>query len=210
MVLDVETAICEEPGRENIIPELSVGNNIREIRAKRRFSLRQLAEDSGLNINTLSLIENGRTSPSVSTLQCLARALYVPITSFFEPEAVKKQIVFTRHDNRTATVINKALMQNLAKDYSGNSIQPLIVTLEPGMGSGSQAIVHSGHEFVCCLSGCVQYQVGQEAFTLEQNDSLIFPAQLPHNWNNRGEMTAKVLLILLQNEHETPVAQHFQ
>ena len=40
-----------------------VGARIREIRTRYHLSLRKLAERSGLNINTLSLVENGKSSP---------------------------------------------------------------------------------------------------------------------------------------------------
>ena len=52
-----------------------VGAKIREIRTRYHLSLRKLAERSGLNVNTLSLVENGKSSPSVSTLQHVARAV---------------------------------------------------------------------------------------------------------------------------------------
>ena len=61
--------------------EVDVGQRLRVLRTEHGHSLRRLADLSGLNVNTLSLIENGRTSPSVSTLQQLARALQVPISS---------------------------------------------------------------------------------------------------------------------------------
>ena len=192
-------------------PDLIVGNNIRKIRNRKKLSLRQLSEESGLNINTLSLIENGKSSPSVSTLQCLARALYVPITSFFEPETVKTQVAITRHDQRTSTAINNALMQNLAKDYFSNAVQPFVVTLEPGGGSGSQEIVHSGHEMVYCLAGSVRYRVGDEVFDLFQDDSIVFAAHLPHSWKNLTDETAKILLILCrEDEMGSPGVQHFR
>ncbi|MCE1252519.1 MAG: helix-turn-helix domain-containing protein, partial [Anaerolineae bacterium] len=82
----------EQPGL--LSAELLVGMKLRYLRNQKGFSLRVLAERSGLNINTLSLVENGKSSPSVSTLQQLARALEVPITSFFESEPQEKQIVF--------------------------------------------------------------------------------------------------------------------
>ena len=55
--------------------EIDVGQRLRELRAMRGLSLRALSGQSGLNVNTLSLIENRRTSPSVSTLQQLALTL---------------------------------------------------------------------------------------------------------------------------------------
>ena len=44
--------------------KISVGQRLREIRASRGLSMKSLAQMSGLNINTLSLIENERTSPT--------------------------------------------------------------------------------------------------------------------------------------------------
>ena len=73
-------------------PEISVGSRLRELRNERSLSIRALAERSGLNVNTFSLIENGKTSPSVSTLQQIAAALEVPITAFFETNAPKNSI----------------------------------------------------------------------------------------------------------------------
>ena len=45
--------------------DLLVGQRLKDLRTKNGFSLRALADSSGLNINTLSLIENGKSSPSV-------------------------------------------------------------------------------------------------------------------------------------------------
>ena len=75
--------------------EVLVGKRLRMIRTNRGFSMRTLADRSGLNINTLSLIENGKTSPSVSTLQLLATALDVTLSSFFAQESPEKNVVYT-------------------------------------------------------------------------------------------------------------------
>ena len=73
---------------------VDVGHCLRKLRAERDLSIRSLAERSGLNVNTLSLIENGKSSPSVSTLQQLATALEVPITAFFESDIPKNNISY--------------------------------------------------------------------------------------------------------------------
>ncbi len=72
---------------ENTEMDIDVGRSLRQLRGKTQLSLRALAKKSGLAINTLCLIENGKTSPSVSTLQRLALGLEVPITAFFETNA---------------------------------------------------------------------------------------------------------------------------
>src|SRR4030042_5983285 len=60
-------------------PLIDVGRNLRDLRAEQGLSIRSLAELSGFNVNTLSLIENGKSSPSVSTLLQLSSALTIPI-----------------------------------------------------------------------------------------------------------------------------------
>ena len=54
-------------GVEPSSQESHVGQRVRQLRMDRGYSIRGLAEASGLSVNTLSLIENGKISPSVST-----------------------------------------------------------------------------------------------------------------------------------------------
>ena len=79
--------------------EVSVGHGLRKLRSEHNLSIRALAEKSGLAVNTLSLIENGKTSPSCSTLQQIATALGVPITAFFETELPQNPVVHVRAAN---------------------------------------------------------------------------------------------------------------
>ncbi|MBE0687348.1 MAG: cupin domain-containing protein [Anaerolineaceae bacterium] len=191
-------------------PENMVGNNLRSLRTKRGFSLRALAERSGLNVNTLSLVENGKSSPSVGTLQQLAQGLKVPITTFFETEQVEKRVVFTPVEQRPLAAFGSTQMQNLGKDLAGKVVQPFVVILQPGMGSGDRMIVHTGHEFVYCLEGSIYYQIGQEEFDLQRGDSIVFEAHLPHCWENKGEEVAQILLTLYPtDEREEPGGRHF-
>jgi len=128
--------------------EVLVGRKLRELRSRHGLSLRSLADRSGLNINTLSLIENGKSSPSVSTLQQLALALSVPLSAFFEDEFIEKRVVFTPAHSRPLAEFGSTQMENLAQNLVGNAVQPYMVTLKPGMGSGDRMIVHTGYEFV--------------------------------------------------------------
>jgi transcriptional regulator with XRE-family HTH domain len=194
----------------NLSAEIFVGLKIRELRYQREFSLRTLAERSGLNINTLSLIENGKSSPSVSTLQQLSQALEVPISAFFESEPVSKRVVFTGHNHRPEATFRNAQMQNLGKDLADNAVQPFVVTLEAGAGSGEDMIVHTGHEFVYCLRGKVLYTIDQVDYLLEPEDSVVFEAHLPHQWKNIAEDSSQIILILYPaDQHEEPGGRHF-
>jgi transcriptional regulator with XRE-family HTH domain/predicted Fe-Mo cluster-binding NifX family protein len=196
--------------QENTPAEVLVGRKLRELRNKRGLSLRALAERSGLNFNTLSLVENGKSSPSVGTLQQLALALEVPISTFFESDPVEKRVVCTPADQRPQASFGSTLIQNLGRDLAGSAVQHFIVTLKPGMGSGEREIVHTGHEFVFCLGGSIHYQIEGSEYPLRPGDSLVFESHLPHRWENKGADTAQILLIIYpSDQHEDPGGRHF-
>lgn len=191
--------------------EAEVGRRLRQLRARRSLSLRALADLSGLNVNTLSLIENSKTSPSVSTLQQLARSLQVPITAFFETDLAPRPVVFTPANQRPVAQFGNTRMQNLARDHSTGSLQSFVVILQPEETSGETLIVHTGHEFVFGLAGSVQYRVADENYTLGPGDALAFEAHLPHCWKNYGASEAQFLLILQPaDQRDTPLERHFQ
>jgi len=202
-----------DPGErdsESLPAELVVGMKIRQLRNQNRLPLRALAELSGLNINTLSLIENGKSSPSIGTLHQLARALKVPINAFFEIDPLPRHVVFTSHDSRPETLLNNTRLENLGKNLAGNVVQPFVVALGPGAGSGNQMVVHTGHEFVYCLSGKICYFIDGETYLLEAGDSVVFEAHLPHRWQNVCEGESKIILVLYPaDQREEAGGRHF-
>jgi transcriptional regulator with XRE-family HTH domain len=190
--------------------EISVGRHLRSIRALRGLSMRELADASGLNINTLSLIENNKTSPSVSTLQQLATTLKVPLTLFFEADVPHKSVAFQKAGQRPRADFSYGVMEDLGAGLTLRGGQPLIVALEPQTNSGSRPIVHTGHEFVYCLDGQLTYIIDGQKYLLEAGDSLIFEAHLPHRWGNFGKSPTRSLLIICPtDENDHPTERHF-
>ena len=205
----MNNAVDLNQGATQTPAEALVGKKLRELRHNRGLSLRALADRSGLNINTLSLIEKGKCSPSVGTLQQLARGLTVPLSAFFEEEAVEKRVVFTPAHSRPLAEYGAAQMENLALDLAGGAVQPFMVTLKPGMGSGERVVVHTGHEFVYCLSGEVQYRIEEVEYLLKAGDSLVFQSHLPHCWQNSGSQPAQLLMVLYPaDEKEEAGSRH--
>jgi transcriptional regulator with XRE-family HTH domain len=203
------------PQNRPLLPERSgegnvVGPRLREIRTSRKFSLRTLADLSGLNVNTLSLIEHGRSSPSVSTLQHLAHSLQVPITEFFQANHTGRQLVHQRNGQRRSVAFEHSMMEDLADGMPRFGAEPIIVTLKPGAGCGDKPVVHTGREFVYCLHGRIVYTVDGGKYLLEAGDSLVFEAYLPHHWKNIGAEPSQALLVLCpMDERDRPTERHF-
>jgi transcriptional regulator with XRE-family HTH domain len=194
----------------NLSSEVNVGRALRKLRAEYDISIRALAELSGLNANTLSLIENCKTSPSVSTLQQIAAALKVPITTFFETEAALQVIVHQKAGQRQAAAFNYGTLADMGAGFARPGIEPFVVSLEPQAHSGNSPIVHTGVELVYCLEGRIGYEVDDQTFTLEPGDSLLFEARLPHRWRNAGETVSRSLLLLCPaDERDHGDERHF-
>ena len=190
--------------------DINVGRRLRELRAERGLSIRALAELSSLNVNTLSTIENSKSSPSVSTLQQVAAALQVPITAFFETPMAPRRIIFQRGCERQVAAFASGNLANLGIGFSSAGMEPFYVTLEPHADSGEASIVHTGLEFVFCLQGQMGYTVDGQDFSLSPGDSLLFEAHLPHRWRNTGEIpTHSLLLLCPADERDHPDERHF-
>ena len=189
---------------------ISVGRRLRELRVEKGFSIKSLAEKSGLAVNTLSLIENQKSSPSVNTLEQLAIALEIPLSLFFEPIEKEKQLIFTRASQRRKTVIHGVHVEDCGLNLQGQVLQPLVVTIPAGQESGSMQIVHTGHEFIYCLSGEIIYTVDNKPHKIKQGDSLLFEAHLPHRCKNTSSSSAVYLLIMMPGDkNEIPGELHF-
>ena len=191
--------------------EVNVGYGLRKLRSERSLSISALAEKSGLAVNTLSLIENGKTSPSCSTLQQIATALGVPITAFFETELPQNTVVYVRACQRSHAAFTHGTLEDLGAGLRNRVVEPFIVTLEPNAGSGATSIVHTGHEFVYCLRGRIIYTVEERPYLLEPGDSLLFESHLPHRWQNIDSGSSQALLVLCPSDmRDHPTERHFE
>ena len=199
-----------KPSTEAPIPaEINVGLRLRELRTIQGLSIRSLAEMSGLNFNTLSLIENEKTSPNVNTLQQLATALRVPMTAFFDHSITQKEVVFQKNGQRPRTLFPHGELEDLGGGLALGEATPLLMTSKPNSNSGSDAIVHTGQEFVYCLEGSITYWVGDTEYQLETGDSLIFQAYIPHHWENKGDVISRSILVICPSDNsDRSVEQH--
>lgn len=194
----------------NETPSVNVGQLVKQIREARGISIRELSRLSGLSANALSMIERGRTSPSVSTLYRLTAALNVPITALFSQEQALEPIVYRSMETRTHVPFPLGVWEGLGGESFTGRMQPFMLTLESGAKSGREKIVHTGSEFVFCLRGILEYEVEDKIFTLEAGNSLLFSARLTHRWRNPGRVVTNAIIVLSGfEEYEAPGSFHY-
>ena len=72
--------------------EVAIGRSVRAFRRQQGMTVADLAAVTGLSIGMLSKIENGITSPSLTTLQVLSHAFSVPVTAFFKSYEERREV----------------------------------------------------------------------------------------------------------------------
>ena len=182
--------------------EVAIGREVKNYRKQHNITVAELAKSTGLSIGMLSKIENGMTSPSLTTLQTLANALSVPLTSFFKGfeesrEAVHvkagKGLEADRRGTRAGHQYN--LLGHIGANTSGVIVEPYIITLteEADIFPDFQ---HDGIELIYMLEGEVEYRHGDKIFLLEPGDSLFFDADAPHGPRKHIKLPARYLSII--------------
>jgi transcriptional regulator with XRE-family HTH domain len=188
---------------------VNLGEHLRRLRETRGISMRYLAQASGLSANALSMIERGKSSPSVSTLYKLADALHMPVTSFFGEEEERQQVIFFRSHEGPQVPIVRGHWEGRGGEKFIGRVEPFVLTLDVGADSGPAPMVHTGHEFVFCLMGNIEYSVEERLYLLNSGDSLLFAAHLSHHWRNAGKIPANLLIVLSGfEETDQPMAVH--
>ncbi|GAB4529652.1 MAG: cupin domain-containing protein [Anaerolineae bacterium] len=188
---------------------LSLGSRLRSLRKERDLTQRELASLAGISSNAISLIERNEISPSVATLQSLAAALKVKMSYFFD-EDVQTNVMHIRAGERPSLESKGVTIESVGKRLSGQELEPFFISLAPDSESGRRQVIHSGHEFVYCVRGRVEYEIDGNVYMLDAGDFLLFEAQLPHHWRNPTQEKAELLLILQTPDGSNePVRRHF-
>ena len=185
---------------ENDLPA-AIGRQVRSIRLHKKLTIAQLARETGLSNGMLSKIENGQTTPSLTTLQNLSQALNVPLTTLFKGFEESREAMHVKSGDgleaeRAGT--RSGHQYNLLGHITGSSdvtIEPYLITLTRE-SDVFPTFQHEGLEFLYMLEGRVDYRHGRSTFLLEPGDSLIFDADAPHGPENLIELPARYLSII--------------
>ena len=165
-------------------PVSRVGHQVRALRIASGTSGGKLASNSGVSPSMLSRIERGLVSPSVETLDRIAKGLGVPVSRFFGDQAKRTDFCHVRAGqglvvDRIGAVAGYRY-ELLGHSLSGNLfVEPYLVTLLPEAGP-YVAFQHPGLKFLYFLSGTVTYRYGAKAVEVGAGDTLLFDATALH------------------------------
>ena len=184
------------PGAEAPPVEVDLGARIRALRLARGETLRQLAAQAGVTESFLSQVERGVASPSIASVQRIARALGQSIAELFAADESAGIVVRVRDRRRVVYQGLGAVDEFLTRRTDGR-LQVILSTIEPGGGTGDEAYTHdSDEEVVVVLEGSLDLWVGSEHYRLEAGDAVTHSSRVPHRNTNPGPGVARVLFCI--------------
>jgi quercetin dioxygenase-like cupin family protein len=170
--------------------KLDIGSKIRAIRKRKKMTIAQMCEATGLSKGFVSNVENNNTSPSISTLQTIASCLGVPLPYLLLEKQQHMRVV--KKDARTATSFNNLKIEHLT---SKGGLRMMIVEFPPGASIG-EPNVHEGEECHLVLEGRILAEQGEDSTIIEEGDSFSWNASVPHFVKNIGDVKAVVLIAI--------------
>jgi transcriptional regulator with XRE-family HTH domain len=178
--------------------EVSIGREVHAFRKQQNITVAELAAATNLSIGMLSKIENGNTSPSLSTLQVISNALSVPLTAFFQQFEEQRAAVHTkagagvqieREGTRAGHQYN--LLGHIGGNSSGVIVEPYLITLDSESDT-FKTFQHSGIETIFMIEGEVDYLHGNKIYPLKPGDTLFFDCGRTAWAGETGQTAGKV------------------
>lgn len=202
----------DEMDQHNVagVEDLAIGKKVRQLRSRRKLTLQQLSEKTGLSKPLLSQVENGHVVPPVATLLKIAAAVGVNISHFFQVEEREVRVSLTRAAERSSVGPRPHqtgeeggyAYESLEIHKARKSMQPLWVHFAPMATDKMVFYSHEGEECVYLMAGRAEFRTPEGSWTMEEGDCLYFDSDVPHAFRSLGKAPAEAFVIVYAGGRE--------
>ncbi|SHG05606.1 transcriptional regulator, XRE family with cupin sensor [Microbulbifer donghaiensis] len=164
-----------------------VGARLKAVRIMHDLSQRELAKRAGVTNATISLIEQGRVSPSVGSLKKVLDGIPLSLAEFFSLRFDDQSPVFFHADDMP--VVGEGAIRSRLLGAAGDErdMSILHTVYPPGTDSGPQLYCRGGAQGGIIMAGQLEVMVGGEVALLGPGDGYYFSNNRPHRFRNPGD-----------------------
>ncbi|KAA0682374.1 cupin domain-containing protein [Roseomonas genomospecies 6] len=180
--------------------DFNVGARLKQVREAHGLSQRQLAQRAGVTNGTISLIEQNRCSPSVSSLRKVLQGIPMTLAEFFSSDDLppREQIFFKGSDLIELTSLVKSRVGFMSfrqvGDLHGRNLQVLHERYAPGADTGGRTMLqHESEEGGVVIKGQIELTVGDRKEILGPGDAYLFDSRIPHRFRNIGDEECEII-----------------
>jgi transcriptional regulator with XRE-family HTH domain len=176
---------------------LGIGSRIRQLRGDRGLTLQGLADMTGLSASLLSLVERGKTSPSIGTLVAIAHAFDVHMTDLMPEAPATDELPVLRYDEQRVFATPEGVNRRILRDDRVRGLEVALNEYGEGGRSADSLLHHAGYEYGVVIEGTLTVEVDGHSYELQPGDSIAYDSTRPHRIINRGPGAARAMWVNL-------------
>lgn len=185
---------------ETVEPSALLGRNVRRLRAVRGLSLDRLAVASGVSRTALTQIEQGSGAPTITVIWKIAGALDVPFAELLAVHRSGAQLLRGEAARRLRSASGAFTSRALFPFQGERKVEFYELRVAPGGREDAEPHGPGTVENLVVASGAIEIVLGSEVHALAAGDAILFEADQPHGYVNRGRREAVLYLVMTYDE----------
>src|SRR5450432_3321073 len=172
---------------------LDVGTHLKAVRQMYGLSQRELARRAGVTNGLISLIEQNRVSPSVSSLKKVLDGVPMSLAEFFTLDLAAAPQAFFGAEELVELGNEEVSLRLVAAQRPGRQLSVLHERYAPGSATGEEMLAHRGEEAGVVIRGRIELTVSGATRVLGPGEAYYFASQLPHRFRNAGREPCEII-----------------
>lgn len=172
-----------------------IGKKIKELRKQQNMKLIDLAAKTGIQIATLSRIENCKMTGTLESHMQIAKALGTDVTLLYSDIEVDNDTqddqlaadVFVHSENSSYEILTTRLMSR--------KMMPILLKIDAGGSTNAEQGKSGTERFVYILKGNLEMRIGDQTYQVKQNNTLHFDGSIKHTFINTSSEPAQALVV---------------
>ncbi len=163
-----------------------VGGKLRNLRKKKKMTLKQLSEKTEMSIGYLSNLERDACSPTLENIQKICGIFGVSLNELLE-ENVEDRTVIRRGERKVIFEKENAVCYESIV-FGEGQLEGLCITLEPHTKYDASNWVHNYDEIGLILEGSMEIRIEKEYHHLNKGDAFYIKAKTNHSLSNDTDL----------------------
>jgi transcriptional regulator with XRE-family HTH domain len=172
---------------------IDVGARLRSVRTSFGLSQRELARRAGVTNGLISLIEQNRVSPSVSSLKKVLDGVPMSLAEFFTLDLSDAPQAFFGVEELVELGNAEVSLRLVAAQRRGRQLTVLHERYAAGAATGEEMLAHRGEQAGVVIRGRIELSVGGATRVLGPGEAYYFASQLPHRFRNLGREPCEII-----------------
>ncbi len=177
----------------NNVLDNEIGTRLKALRTMYKLSQREVAKRSGVTNSTISLIEQGRVSPSVDSIKKISNSFSLSLVEFLTMNVEEDGDIFFAKEDLLSFFEKGAHLKLVGANRKDRKLRFLHERYEQGASSGEHMLSCDSEEAGIIIKGQIELTVGQASRVLGEGDSYYINNNIPHRFKNVGKGDAIII-----------------